>query len=78
MKTLSSTEAKSTFNSVLAELVSSGEPVTITSHGKPVAVLQPVAPRNRTFGRLAGAVTLPGDFDAPMTEDEIGDWEGRE
>lgn len=78
MKTLSSTEAKATFNAVLAELASSGEPVTITSHGTPVAVIQPVDPPPRRFGRLAGVLTVPEDFDDPMTEDELAAWEGGE
>ncbi len=75
MRTISSTEAKARLNAVLAELEATGEPVTITNHGRPVAVLSVLEPPRRKFGRLAGAVTIGEDFDAPMTEEELAEWE---
>ena len=78
MKTLSSTEAKAKFNAVLAEVAATGQPVTITNHGKPVAVLRPAEAPVREFGMLAGLITVPDDFDDPMSEDELALWEGGE
>lgn len=74
MTTISSTEAKARLNAILAEVESSGSPVTITNHGRPVAVLTPVRPAKRQFGRLPGLV-VPDDFDAPLPDDELGAWE---
>lgn len=76
MKTVSSTEAKAQLNALLAELQRTGSPVTITSHGRPVAVLAPVLPRPRNFGQLPTLV-VGDDFDEPLPESEIAAWEGR-
>ncbi|MCV7191201.1 type II toxin-antitoxin system Phd/YefM family antitoxin [Mycolicibacterium brumae] len=74
MRTITSTEAKAKLNAVLSEIQKSGSPITITSHGRPVAVITPVTPRVRTFGQLPG-LEIPDDFDAPLPEDEIAAWE---
>lgn len=76
MKTTSSTEAKARLNALLAEVVATGEPVTITSHGKPVAILSPVTPIPRRFGQLAGRISVPEDFDAPLDPADLALWEG--
>lgn len=76
MKTVSSTEAKAQLNALLAEVQRTGSAVTITSHGRPVAVLSPVLPRPRTFGQLPTLI-VGEDFDAPLPESEIAAWEGR-
>jgi antitoxin (DNA-binding transcriptional repressor) of toxin-antitoxin stability system len=52
--------------------------VTITSHGKPVAILSPATPTPRRFGQLAGKITVPDDFDAPLDEADLALWEGGE
>ncbi len=78
MKTTTSTEAKARLNALLAEVASTGEPVTITSHGKPVAILSPATPVPRRFGHLAGKVTVPDDFDAPLDSVDAALWEGGE
>jgi hypothetical protein len=75
MKTVSSTEAKAQLNALLAEVKRTGVPVTITTHGRPVAVLSPVESRARTFGLLPG-LTIGDDFDEPLPESEITAWEG--
>lgn len=77
MKTISSTEAKAKLNALLAEVEATGESVTITSHGRPAAVLSPSTPTPRTFGHLAGKITIPDDFDAPLEGSELELWEGR-
>ncbi|MEI6254971.1 MAG: type II toxin-antitoxin system Phd/YefM family antitoxin [Mycobacteriaceae bacterium] len=75
MKTVSSTEAKAQLNALLAEVERTGSPVTITTHGRPVAVLTPVQPRPRMFGQLP-ALAVGEDFDEPLPESEIAAWEG--
>lgn len=78
MKTTTSTEAKARLNALLAEVAETGEPVTITNHGKPVAILSPAIPTPRRFGQLAGQIMIPDDFDAPLDEAELALWEGDE
>lgn len=73
MKTVSTTEAKARLNALLVE-VESGESFTITSHGRPVAVLSKAEPPARTFGRFAGLITIGDDFDAPLAEEELAEW----
>lgn len=73
MRTISTTEAKAKLNALLAE-VEAGESFTITSHGRPVAVLSKAEPAGRVFGRYAGRVTIADDFDAPMNPDDLADW----
>jgi prevent-host-death family protein len=75
MKTVSSTEAKAQLNALLAEVERTGSPVTITSRGRPVAVLSPVQPRPRTFGQLPNLV-IGADFDGPLPPSELAAWEG--
>jgi prevent-host-death family protein len=75
MKTVSSTEAKAQLNALLAEVERTGSPVTITSRGRPVAVLVPVQPRPRTFGQLPNMV-IGSDFDDPLPASELAAWEG--
>lgn len=74
MRTLSSTEAKARLNAVLAEIERTGEEITITTHGRPVAVLRPVAPPPRRFGQFP-AMVVPDDFDAPQSADDLERWE---
>jgi prevent-host-death family protein len=53
MRTVGSFEAKNTFGSLL-NLVESGEEVTITRHGKPVArMVAPIVSRDREAARQA-------------------------
>jgi len=75
MRSVTSTEAKARLNALLAEVQRTGSPVTITTHGRPVAVLTPVHARRRAFGQLPTLV-LGADFDEPLPESEIASWEG--
>lgn len=75
MKTVSSTEAKAQLNALLAEVERTGSPVTITNHGRPVAVLSPVQPRSRRFGQLPN-LTIGADFDVALPDSELAAWEG--
>ncbi len=75
MKTVSSTEAKAKLNALLAEVERTGMAVTITNHGRAVAVLSPAHPRPRKFGQLP-ALVVPDDFDEPLSDAEIAAWQG--
>ena len=75
MKTVTSTEAKAKLNALLAEVERTGASVTITNHGRPVAVLMPSKPRPRRFGQLP-ALTVPDDFDEQLPDTELAAWEG--
>lgn len=75
MRTVTSTEAKAKLNALLAEVERTGSSVTITSHGRPVAVLTPVHRRHRKFGQLPTLV-VPDNFDDPLPDTEIAAWEG--
>lgn len=73
MRTITSTEAKARLNAVLAEVERTGSPVTVTSHGRAVAVISPATPKTRAFGQFPGLV-VPNDIDAPLPDDELAGW----
>ncbi|CCQ13615.1 Prevent-host-death family protein [Rhodococcus sp. AW25M09] len=73
MRTITSTEAKTRLNAILAEVEQTGISVTITNHGRPVAVLTPAQPRPRVFGHLRGLV-VPESFDEPLPASELAAW----
>ena len=62
--------------SELVDRAEAGEEVIIARAGKPVARIVPLRVRERTPGRGAGKVWIAPDFDAPLSEDEMRDWEG--
>jgi antitoxin (DNA-binding transcriptional repressor) of toxin-antitoxin stability system len=60
--------------------VEAGETVVILRGGKPVAEIKPAAPEMvglRPFGLGAGEFVVPGDFDAPLPESVISEFEER-
>jgi prevent-host-death family protein len=69
-------EAK-THLSRLVEEVEGGEEVVIARAGKPVARLVPakVARKKRVLGFLEGKLRVPRDFDAPLPDEVIADFE---
>lgn len=73
--------AAKTHLSRLLDAVADGEEIFIARAGKPIARLVPlqgtVVPKRRRLGRLAGQFTVPEDFDAPLPDDVISDFEGR-
>lgn len=73
-KIVTSTEAKATLNALLAEVERTGAPVTITNHGRPVAVLMPVQAMPRRFGQIPH-LAVPDGFDEPLPESELAAWE---
>jgi prevent-host-death family protein len=74
MRTVTSTEAKARLNALLSEVEQTGVAVTITNHGRPVAVLSPATPVPRRFGQLPTLV-VPDTFDDPLPDSEIAAWE---
>jgi prevent-host-death family protein len=68
-------EAKTTLSKLL-ERVSAGEEISITRRGEEVARLVP-APRAgmRRLGVDRGSWTVPEDFDAPLPEDVLAEFE---
>jgi prevent-host-death family protein len=74
VKSVTSTEAKARLNALLAEVRETGVSVTITTHGRPVAVLSPVQPPPRKFGQLP-TLAVPETFNDPLPEAEITRWE---
>jgi prevent-host-death family protein len=74
VRKITSTEAKTRLNALLAEVEHTGEPVTITNHGRPVAVLSPAQVTPRTFGQLPNLL-VPNTFDDPLPDDELATWE---
>lgn len=59
--------------------VEAGETLIITKAGKPIAEIKPATsaqPSLRPFGLCAGEFNIPDDFDAPLPEHIIRDFEG--
>ena len=71
--------AAKTHLSRLIDEVAEGEEVVIAKAGRPVARLVPIgkAPSRRTLGSLAGRLTVPRDFDAPLPDEILAAFEER-
>lgn len=69
-------EAKTHLSKLLAR-VSAGEEVIIMNNGKPVARLVPVTKKHqpRKLGAAAGALYIAPDFDAPLPDDILKEFE---
>jgi antitoxin (DNA-binding transcriptional repressor) of toxin-antitoxin stability system len=60
--------------------VEAGECFLVVRDARPVAEVKPVSPlpgQPRPFGLCAGEFTVPADFDEPLPEDVLKDFEGR-
>ena len=66
-------------HTLLAE-VQRGAEIVISSSGKPLARLLPFDNENKSirFGVLRGKVKVADDFDAPLPDDILAEFEGRE
>ncbi|MFP6732830.1 MAG: type II toxin-antitoxin system Phd/YefM family antitoxin [Rhodospirillales bacterium] len=63
MKTMSASEFKAKCLKIMDEVAASGEPVTITKNGKPVAQLGPCKIKPKTlFGIDKDMITIKGDI----------------
>lgn len=65
----------------LLDRVAAGERFVVVRDGKPVAELGPVngggPTKTRPIGLCRGEFTVPDDFDAPLPDDVLRDFEGR-
>ena len=73
--------AAKTHFSRLVDDAAAGQEIIIARAGKPVAKLVPLTARRepvkRTLGILSSHLVAPGDFDAPLSDGEMADFEGR-
>jgi prevent-host-death family protein len=71
-------EAKTHLSRIIDE-VAAGSEVIIAKAGKPMARLTPLTEvrRAKKLGLLKGKIKVPDDFNAPLSEDVIADFEGR-
>lgn len=78
MQTVNIHEAKTNF-SRLVDAAANGEEIVIAKAGKPAARLVPMEqPKKvRRFGTLKGKVRIASDFDAPLSNDVLADFEER-
>lgn len=64
--------------SALVEKVAAGAEVIIAKAGRPRAKLVPVGPiGRRTPGRARGKIRIAADFDAPLPDDVLAGFAGR-
>ena len=71
-------EAKTHLSRLLEE-VAGGAEVVIAKAGRPVARLVPIEPvvRPKSLGLLRGRISVPDDFDAPLSPEVLAEFEGR-
>ncbi len=63
---------------IYLERVERGETIVILEDGRPVAEIRPPASlRQRPFGLCAGEFRVPDDFDAPLPEHLLREFESR-
>lgn len=78
METVNIYDAKTRL-SQLVDKAASGEDVVVSRNGKPlVRITRLEEPKRRIkFGLLKGKLTVPEDFDAPLSDDALAGFEGR-
>jgi prevent-host-death family protein len=71
-------EAKTHFSELLRR-VAAGEEVTIMNRGVPVARLVPLVSKEtkRKLGFFRGQMTIPDDFDGPLSANILDAFEGK-
>lgn len=75
MQTVNIYEAKTHF-SKLVNAVIHGNEILIAMAGKPVAKLVPISKKSeRRFGVLKGKIKIAKDFDAPLSDEFLADFE---
>lgn len=70
METVNIYDAK-THLSKLVDKAAAGEDVVVSRHGKPLVRITRLEASRRPirFGLLAGRISIPADFDAPLPDD---------
>jgi len=63
----------------LVDQAAAGAEIVIARAGKPAARLVPLTParEQRKLGMLAGKLSVPDDFDAPLPPEVVGAFDGR-
>ena len=75
MRIVNMHEAK-THLSKLVDAVLHGQEIIIAIAGKPVAKLEPISKKpRRRFGVLKGKIKIAKDFDEPLPDDILSDFE---
>jgi prevent-host-death family protein len=79
MSKVNTHEAKTRFSRLLRR-VAAGEEITIANRGVPVARLVPIPADQvaRKLGIFRNQMTIPDDFDAPLSEDVLKLFEGKQ
>ena len=78
MEAINIHQAKTNFSRLLSR-VELGEEIVISNRGTPVAKLVPfktATDRLASLGRDRGKFTVPDDFNDPLPEDVLADFEG--
>jgi len=71
MQTCNVTHFKNHALGILAHIAESGEELTVTRHGKKLAVISPARPTARVhLGQLQGTVKFNADIVAPLGEED--------
>lgn len=81
-KMIGAAEFKAKCLAILDEVQATGESITITKRGKPVATVSPSAPRQSEprapiFGAMKGTGMIIGDLDEPLDPDWEAKWEAK-
>lgn len=74
--TIPAAEFKTHCLKLLDQVAATGQPLTVTKHGRAVARLVPLPPQRSLFGALAGSVTASSDLVAPLGVAWAADAEG--
>jgi prevent-host-death family protein len=74
MKTMPAGKFKTNCLAIMDEVKAKREPVLITKHGKPVAILTPIEEKDDPiFGSLSHMVRITGDIVSPVFE--LDEWD---
>jgi prevent-host-death family protein len=76
MRTINIHQAKTQFSKLVDDAMH-GDEIIVAKAGKPVAKLIAFTKtKPRQFGVLKGKIKIANDFDAPLPEDILADFEG--
>jgi len=68
-------DAKTNLSRLIADALAGGD-VIIARGNVPVVRLVPVVPQGRrSFGALKGKIAMDAQFDEPLPDDELGEWD---
>ena len=81
-KTMGAAEFKAKCLAILDEVQATGESITITKRGKPVATVSPsvppqTEPRPPLFGMMKGTIKILGDIESPIDPGWEAKWEAK-